>query len=136
MRKMYAKGMAQFIPFAVTIIAILLTDLLMGILIGIAVGFFFVFKSNIHKSIVLVSEEKSFLIRFYKDVSFLQKPRLMQMLDSIPAGSSLLIDGSASVHIDADIEDLLEDFSSRAENLGIKLVLKKSSLALSALFKE
>ena len=41
-RNMYARGKNQFIPFAVTIVAILLSNLLTGILIGIAVGFYFV----------------------------------------------------------------------------------------------
>jgi len=45
-REFYGKGWDQFIPFAVTIVAILLTDLLTGILIGIFIGLFFVIRSN------------------------------------------------------------------------------------------
>lgn len=41
-RELYLKGLDQFIPFVVTILAILVTDLLVGILIGCAVGLFFV----------------------------------------------------------------------------------------------
>ncbi len=39
-KEMYQKGFDQFVPFAVTIIAIIFTDLLVGIVIGIGVGLF------------------------------------------------------------------------------------------------
>jgi MFS superfamily sulfate permease-like transporter len=134
-KKMYARGMNQFIPFAVTIVAILLTNLLTGILIGIAVGFYFVLKSNIHKSIVLVNEETLYLVKFYKDVSFLQKTTLQKIFSSIPEGSSVVLDGSNGVFVDDDIQDLIEEFIKRGANSGIKIELKKSSLALCPLFK-
>lgn len=135
-KKMYAKGWNQFIPFAVTIIAILFTDLLVGIMIGMAVGFFFVIKSSIHKSIVMVNEGNQYLIRFHKDVSFLQKGEMIKMFDQIPVGASLVIDGSRSVYVDDDITDLIDDYMRRAEANSISVELKKSSLALSAAFKE
>ena len=134
--KMYKKGMNQFFPFIITIVAILFTDLLIGIIIGMFVGFIFVFKSNLHKSIVMVSEGSDYLIRFYKDVSFLQKSLLLKMLQNIPDNSSVVIDGSKNVFVDEDITDLIEDFMKRAANSGINVQLKKSTLALSPFFKE
>lgn len=134
--KMYKKGMNQFFPFIITIVAILFTDLLIGIIIGMFVGFVFVFKSNLHKSIVMVSEGSDYLIRFYKDVSFLQKSLLLKMLQNIPDNSSVVIDGSKNVFVDEDITDLIEDFMKRAANSGINVQLKKSTLALSPFFRE
>lgn len=135
-KKIYERGPDQFIPYAVTIVAILLTNLLSGILIGIFVGFIFVMKSNFHKSIVMVSDDNFYLIRFYKDVSFLQKATLQKMLNRIPSGASVVIDGSNSVFVDNDIAELIEDFLRRGTNLNIKISLKKSPLALSPIFKE
>lgn len=135
-RSMYKKGMDQFIPFAVTIIAILLTDLLVGIMIGIVVGFVFVFKSNMHNSIVMVQEKDLYLIRFYKDVSFLQKAKLQKLFSSIPENSVLILDGSSSVYVDNDIVDLIEEFMRRSQNLNIRVDLKKSQLALCPIFRE
>jgi MFS superfamily sulfate permease-like transporter len=135
-KKMYSKGMNQFIPFIVTVLAILFTNLLLGILIGIAVGFIFVLRSNIHKSIVMVHDEDHFLVRFYKDVSFLQKPELQKILSSIPSKSYVVIDGSDAVFVDEDIVDAIEDFIKRGESFGIKVSLKTSPLALCPLFKE
>jgi MFS superfamily sulfate permease-like transporter len=135
-KNMYNKGWNQFIPFAATILAILFTDLLVGIIIGMIVGFVFVFKSNMHKSMVMVKEDNLFLIRFYKDVSFLQKAGLLNMLKSIPVGASVIIDGSNNVFIDDDIIDVIEDFTKRGKTMNINVILKKSSLALCPLFKE
>lgn len=134
-RKMYFKGLNQFLPFAVTIIAILFTDLLVGIAIGMMVGFIFVIRSSIHKAIVMVNEGSDYLIRFHKDVSFLQKTVLINMFDEIPENSTVVIDGSKHVYIDHDIEELIEDFVLRSKLANIKVDLKKSTLALSPIFK-
>lgn len=135
-KKMYEKGMNQFIPFAFTIFAILFTNLLMGILIGIVVGFVFVIKSNMHKSIVMVKEENMFLIKFYKDVSFLQKATLQKIFGGIPENATVILDGSTSVFVDDDIVDVIEEFMKRGKCTGIDVQLKKSSLALCPLFQE
>jgi MFS superfamily sulfate permease-like transporter len=132
--KMYQKGLDQFIPFVVTIVAILLTDLLKGILIGMVVGFFFVFKKNHHQSIIMVNDEKDYLIRFMKDASFLQKDRLIQILHSVPPHSRVIIDGSKDVFIDTDIINLVEDFIEGSKQKNISVELKKSSTALSRFF--
>ena len=134
-KKMYQRGVNQFIPFVVTIVAILFTDLLVGIMIGMVVGFVFVMRSNIHKSIVMVNEGNHYLIRFYKDVSFLQKSIMIKMLHRIPEDSYLVIDGSKSVYVDDDIVELIEDFTKRAQSIRVSVELKKSPLALSAMFK-
>lgn len=135
-KEMYKKGLRQFIPFIATIVAILFTDLLIGIIMGMAVGFFYVIKSSVHKSIVMVHEDNHYLIRFYKDVSFLQKARLQKLLMSIPAGASVVIDGSTTVFVDDDIVDVIEDFMKRARTNNINVEIKRSTLALSPMFKE
>ncbi len=133
---MYKKGWNQFIPFVVTVIAILFSNLLIGISIGMIVGFVFVIRSNIHKSIVEVNDNNRYLIRFYKDVSFLQKAELQKILLTIPENASVVIDGSQGVFVDDDILDVIEEFIKRGETMGIKVQLKKSSLSLCPIFKE
>ncbi len=135
-REMFNRGWSQFIPFAVTVLAILFSDLLTGIAIGMVVGFYYVLKSNIHKAVVMVKDENLYLIRFHKDVSFLQKAHLQKIIRSIPSGSAVLIDGSNSVFVDNDIVDLIEDFMTKGPSVGVTVTLKKSSLALCPLFKE
>ena len=135
-KKMYKKGANQFLPFAATITAIMFTDLLVGIALGMMVGFIFVIRSSIHKSIVMVHDEKDYLIRFHKDVSFLQKRVLLQMFDEIPENSNVVIDGSRNVFIDHDIEELVEDFVLRSPLNKVVVTLRKSTTALSPLFRE
>jgi len=135
--RFYRKGLDQFVPFIVTILAILLTDLLKGIVIGVLVGFVFVIKRSHKKSIIMVNDQKNnFLIRFMKDISFLEKHDLMVCLRSIPPGAVLNVDGGGDIHIDEDIVELLEDFIQGAELNGIKVNIKKSKAAIHRFFKE
>lgn len=133
---MYKRGLSVFIPFAVTIIAILLTDLLTGIGVGMVVGFFFVIKTNLHEAVVLTKDGETFVVKFMKDVSFLQKAALLKILRSIPDGSTVRIDGSGPVYVDNDVLDIVEDFRTKGPNHGITVNLVKSRAALSPLFSE
>lgn len=125
--EMFRKGMNQFFPFVITIVAILLTDLLIGITIGMAAGLFFIIKSNFHEAIHVVNDKSNYLIKFNKDVTFLNKSALKNSLDKIPAGSYVLIDGTKSNFIDQDIAEVIDDFASSAPHKGITLELKKTS---------
>lgn len=133
--KKYNLGFAQFIPFVVTIVAIVFTDLLTGIFIGIITGFIFVLKSNSLKAIVVASDGNDYLVRFMKDVSFLQKPRMTEVLDSIPNNSTVIIDGSNHVYIDQDIIAIIEEFVGVCNKRNIKCEVVKSSLAMNQYFR-
>ncbi|MCB4779087.1 MAG: hypothetical protein LGB53_05600 [Sulfurovum sp.] len=109
-KTIYSQGHDQFIPFVVTIIAILLTDLLIGIGIGMAVGLFFVIKSNYHKAISMEHEDGIYKITFHKNVNFLNKALLRKYLAEVPDGSVIVIDGSRAEFIDNDIMEILEDY--------------------------
>jgi MFS superfamily sulfate permease-like transporter len=135
-RSAYKKGMAQFLPFVITIIAILFTDLLVGIIIGIIVGLFFVLKSNYQKSIFTVNSNGNYLIRLRKDVTFLNKALLKESLKDIPDNSYVIIDGTRSVFIDNDIIETINDFEQSAGNRNIIVELKKSVKAPHPMFKD
>jgi MFS superfamily sulfate permease-like transporter len=132
---MYKKGWDQFIPFAVTILAILLTDLLKGISIGILVGLFFVLKTNFRRSIISANDRENYLIRLTGDVTFLNKALLRQTLRDIPNGSRVIIDGTRPSFIDQDIAETISDFCDSASNRQIKVELKQSATALNPIFK-
>jgi MFS superfamily sulfate permease-like transporter len=120
----YAKGFNQFAPFAVTIAAILMTDLLKGMGIGMAVGLFFVLRANYHAAFTLTRDGKNYLLRLQKDVSFLNKSPLRNLLAEIEDGSSLVIDGKRASFIDQDIMETLEDFIKAASENNIHVELK------------
>ncbi len=122
----YKKGWDQFIPFVVTIAAIVITDLLTGVLIGIATGIFYILRSNFRSAIFMVNNKNNYLLRLRKDVSFFSKPKLKYSLEKIPADSSLIVDISRAEFIDRDILDTLNDFMKHAHLKNIKVEIKQS----------
>jgi len=132
----YNKGWDQFVPFVATIAAILLTDLLIGIVIGILVGLFFMIRSNFISAIMLVSNENNFMIRFRKDVSFLNKPILKKRLQEIPDNSILIIDVTHADFIDKDIIEEVNNYMLSAHQKNIKIDVKRNAhKSLHKLFK-
>jgi MFS superfamily sulfate permease-like transporter len=123
----YKKGWDMFLPFALTIVAILLTDLLKGILIGCVVGMFFVIRSNFKSAVLVVSDANKYLFRLRKDVSFLNKPIIKNKLEKVPENSYVYIDATRADFIDKDIIEVIEDFLKHAPLKGITVELKKSA---------
>jgi MFS superfamily sulfate permease-like transporter len=126
-REFHRKGLDQLVPFVVTIIAILLTDLLIGILIGMGVSLFFLVRSNFHSAVMIVHDENKYLVRFRKDVSFLNKPIVKEKLEKVPANSFVLIDITRADFIDKDIIDTINEFMHHAHLKNIKVEVKKST---------
>jgi MFS superfamily sulfate permease-like transporter len=119
----YKQGWNQFIPFVVSIVAILVTDLLEGIVIGMAVGLYFVIRANYHASITMIEENNHYTISLNKDVSFLNKALLRKLLDQIGENSSVTVDATRATFIDHDIVEALEDFLEAAPDGNIKVEL-------------
>jgi MFS superfamily sulfate permease-like transporter len=123
-KEMLSKGMAQFLPFVVTIIAVVFTDLLKGVFMGILVAIYFILKTNFQKAVILVSSKENFMIRFTKDVSFLHKNALHQAFEQVPEDTRLLIDGSKAQFMDDDIKEMVVDFQETAKSKNIEVELK------------
>lgn len=120
------KGWDQFLPFAVTVVSIVITDLLVGIIIGLSTGLFFVFKNNFRLSVLIIKDENRYLIRFKKEVSFFNKSYIKRALSKIPAGASVLIDPTKSDFIDKDIIEIIDEFIVSSKNKNIKVYVEKS----------
>ncbi|MCW3071777.1 MAG: sulfate transporter [Bacteroidetes bacterium] len=113
-KEMYKLGWEQFIPFIVTVIAILATDLLKGISIGMLVAIFYILRKNYRTSYFFhkedVREGKQIKIQLSEEVTFLNKASIQLMLEELPANHKVLIDGSRSVSIDHDVVEIIHDF--------------------------
>jgi SulP family sulfate permease len=119
-QKMWRDGLDQFLPFFVTIVATVFTDLLIGVSIGFVVGVVMVFLTNFHSAIRVENpEENQTRIILDKDVSFLNKIRVKAALAAIPEGHHVIIDGSNAEFIDHDIRDVIHDFIESAEHRNI-----------------
>ena len=113
--------MSQFLPFVITVIAILVTDLLKGMAIGMVIGLFFVIKANYHAAITFTQVGSHFLLSLNKDVSFLNKALLRKFILSIPEQSAVTIDASKANFIDHDILETIEDFLATAPDDNITI---------------
>ena len=109
-KEMHQKGLNQFIPFCITIIAILFSNLLFGIAIGIIVSIIFIIRGNFKSAILMIQDNNKYLIRFRKDITFLNKAIIKQKLESLPNNSYLLIDIRKADFIDKDVIDEINDF--------------------------
>ena len=136
-KEFFRKGWDQFVPFAVTIMAILLTDLLIGIIVGILVGLFFMVRSNFRSSVFVVNDNNNFLIRFRKDVSFLNKPIIKSKLEDVPENAFVLIDATRADFIDKDVIEEVNNCLCHAYLKKIRVEIKKSpNKPMHLLFQE
>jgi MFS superfamily sulfate permease-like transporter len=122
--ELYRKGTNQIVPFVVTLIAILFTDLLKGMGIGMLCGLFYVMRANFHAALTLTHDGNNYLLRLQKDVSFLNKPLLRELLAQVEPCSSLIIDGHRAQFIDQDILETLYDYRRSAVDDNITLELR------------
>lgn len=126
-KDMYAKGWLQFIPFVVTVLAIVFTDLLVGIGIGMAVAVFNILLTNLKNPYVLKTthdeEDKHFQIALSEQVTFLNKAQILRELNKIPDNADLFIDASKTVFIEHDVLEIISDFKDNAKyrNITIKI---------------
>ena len=121
----YKLGREQFIPFLVTVIAILFTDLLIGVFIGIGYAAYFILKNTYKAGYTLHQEKegasKLYLFRLAINVSFINKKKLKDELEKVSPGSIVSIDGSHSVYIDYDVLEVINEFKSKARYKNIEL---------------
>ena len=113
-KQMWNEGRNQFVPFAATIAAIVLTDLLTGIIIGLVISIGFILRSNLRSPLRRIMEKHVggdvLRIELANQVSFLNRATLSQTLNEVPRGGHVLIDARGTDYIDVDVLDLIHDF--------------------------
>lgn len=128
-RAQWHLGWAQFLPFIITIIVVLFTDLLKGVGVGLAVGFFFILKANAEQAYFLNRDTPgrapgTLHLRLSEHVSFLNKASIVNTLERLPAGSHVILDGTKSADIDHDVLEAIESFRRVAPERNINLELR------------
>ncbi len=118
-RAVYKQGKEQFLPFLVTVVAVLFTDLLIGVLIGIVFAVYYLVVHTYRAGYTLVLEQRNgnafYSIELALNVSFLNKKRIAEMLDTLPENAEVHINGAKSVYIDHDILEIFQDFKAKAK---------------------
>ena len=91
-------------------VAILLTDLLVGIGIGLAMGFVFILLDQLRfPCYTVVSPSGAVLkrVQLQEQVSFLNKASLATLLEELEPGSRIELDGTHCRHIDHDVLEFI-----------------------------
>jgi carbonic anhydrase len=109
-KDMYVKGMDQFIPFILTIVGVLFTDLLKGIGIGLIVSIYFILRRNFQNHFTKTEADGELHIKLSEEVTFLNKVGIHTTLENAAPHSRIIIDASNCKSIDQDILELLEEF--------------------------
>ncbi len=124
-KEMFRSGRSEYIPFAVTIVGIIFTDLLIGIVLGLIVGVFEILYANLKKPYALTHIEENGSSKMYielaENLTFLSKASMMDTISHIPNDSKVLIDASRSYFIHPDIREIISDFGKNAEYRNIQL---------------
>ncbi len=127
-KHMWQAGKYQFIPFIVTVIAVVATDLLKGVGIGLAVSIIFILKGNMKLAYFFKKakhhEGETVHIDLAQEVSFLNKAAIKQTLAHLPQNSKVIIDAAGTVYIDYDVLVLIRDFvnyGSKDKNISVVL---------------
>jgi len=135
-KKMYLLGWNQFVPFIVTVMGIIFTDLLIGIALGLAVGIVVVLVKSFQNSHFLHIEDNSngkhkIKMTLAEEVTFFNKGAILKELDQLPPNSHLELDVRKTRFLDYDIIEILEDFTEKAvlRNIDITLVSESETVS-------
>lgn len=131
-KAMYKGGWTQFVPFILTVLGIVLTDLLKGLALGLVVGVLIVLYKSYKNSHFLHKEnddptDGKVKMTLAEEVTFFNKGAILKELDALPENSYLELDVRKTRYLDPDIIEILEDFAHKAKqrNIDIKLVSER-----------
>lgn len=108
------KGYTQFVPFIITFVMVVVTDLLMGVLAGIAASILFLLVGNVRKAFSMqrdiIDEQLVYTLTLAQEVSFLNKTAIKDRLYQLPDNCHLAINAKQMGYIHVDVIELIETF--------------------------
>ncbi|WP_430908754.1 SulP family inorganic anion transporter [Maribacter sp. 2-571] len=127
-KTMYKMGWKQFVPFIVTVVGIIFTDLLVGIGLGLGVGIIVILIKSYQNSHFLHKEGEDvddgrIKMTLAEEVTFFNKGAILKELDKLPENSYLELDVTKTRYLDNDIIEILDDFGEKARNRNITIKL-------------
>lgn len=122
---MYRLGWSQFIPYLITIVGIVFTDLLVGIGMGMAVAVIQIlwinYRRPYHFDAKKYKEGEPITIDLAEEVSFLNKAAILNTLKTLPQGVAITVDGTKTNYIHPDVVEIIEDFQENAASRGVEV---------------
>jgi MFS superfamily sulfate permease-like transporter len=130
--QLYKRGVDQFLPFVVTIVVMLLSDLLKGVGAGLLVSVIFIIRANIRASFDIIEEKidgrTTYLVKLPQHITFFNKGYLIRYLNTVKHDSIIIIDGTVNKTTDKDVQDVLRDFADNAKEKNIRIQFVKYNL--------
>jgi MFS superfamily sulfate permease-like transporter len=129
-RAIFKQETGQWVPFIVTVVVIVATDLLTGVGVGMVVGVFFILRANIktpyfihHREAHEEDHRQHIKLELSENVSFLNKASVNKVLHEMPSDSMVEIDGTSAQYIHPDVLELIHEFNDTAATRGIEVRL-------------
>ncbi|MBV8254650.1 MAG: SulP family inorganic anion transporter [Chitinophaga sp.] len=127
-KEMFKNGKYQWVPFVVTVVAIVFTDLLIGIALGMAVSVLAILRGNMKSSYFFKKEKyqhgDSIRLELAQEVSFLNKASILLTLDHLPSNTTVIIDATKTAYIDFDVLQTIREFKEiKAPQKNMQVVL-------------
>ncbi len=114
-------GVTQLLPFALTIVSVLAFDLLKGVIVGIVIGIGFVLYENSRRAVLAEKDARGvWRLRFRRDGTFVSKPGIVDVLDEVDDGETVVIDGGGQ-YVDHDVKEVLANFVADAAHRRISV---------------
>ncbi len=124
-KQMWEGGVTQFLPFIVTVVGIVLTDLLMGILMGLAVAVVVIlyqaWRTPYSVDMDAHVPGEPVRIELAQQVTFFNKASIQHTLDEVPDGARVVIDARRAHYVDPDVVEIIHDFETNAETRDIEV---------------
>ncbi|HAB31379.1 MAG TPA: hypothetical protein DCE13_02435 [Cryomorphaceae bacterium] len=121
-RSVVEKGYMQWVPFVITVVAILLSDLLKGIALGLVISLIFIAVTDFKSNISFDHKDDLYIFTLRRVVTYLSKGQLKFRLERIPEGATLHLNYTECEFLDADIEEVIQDFHKHSayKNVTVK----------------
>ncbi len=128
-KEQYKKGFEQFIPFVVTIVVMLVTDLLKGVCAGLVIAIIYIIKDNIKSSFdstnQIIDGKMYYIIKLPQQLTFFNKGFLINYFRTVQENSMITIDYTINKKINSDAKDVINDFVETSFKKNIKIELIK-----------
>lgn len=124
-KQMYAAGWKQFVPFIITIVGIVFSDLLTGIALGLVASIFIIIYKSYQNTHFTKDMNEDGIIRIVlaEELTFFNKSPLLDEFAEIPDGAKVILDKSHNVFLDYDVAEIIEDFKISANERNIQLTI-------------
>jgi carbonic anhydrase len=140
-KEMFGKGKYQWVPFVVTILAVVFTDLLKGVGIGMAVSVFAIlwgnYKVPFKMKSILADGKHTLHLLLSQEITFINKAAIKACLEEVPANAHVEIDASHTKYIDHDVLESIREFNeiiAPEKGIQVRLLGFKESYGIQSSF--